>query len=128
MAGPDVPLGDSRDGFQRGTAKRKAAGLPERTRFHDLRHTHATLLLSAGTHPKLAQQRLGHAQINVTLDVYSHVIPSLQQAAADKLGALLAVDDAGTETSDAGITGTESRNANGPACQRLVRNSRHTMT
>jgi len=49
-------------------------GLPE-IRFHDLRHTHATLLLVAGVHPKVVQERLGHSQISLTLDTYSHVIP-----------------------------------------------------
>ncbi|URJ67494.1 tyrosine-type recombinase/integrase [Paenibacillus polymyxa] len=49
-------------------------------RFHDLRHTHATLLLKAGIHPKIVQERLGHSSINVTLDTYSHVLPNLQEA------------------------------------------------
>jgi integrase len=52
-------------------------------RFHDLRHTHATLLLKWGVHPKIVQERLGHSSIRTTLDVYSHVVPGLQQAAAD---------------------------------------------
>ncbi|WP_254207978.1 tyrosine-type recombinase/integrase [Paenibacillus sp. AK121] len=51
-----------------------------RIRFHDLRHTHATLLLKAGIHPKIVQERLGHSSINVTLDTYSHVLPNLQEA------------------------------------------------
>jgi len=55
----------------------KRAGLPD-IRFHDLRHTSATLLLSAGIHPKIVQERLGHAQISVTMDTYSHVLASLQ--------------------------------------------------
>ena len=58
-------------------------------RFHDLRHTHATLLLSAGVHPKVVQERLGHSQISLTLDTYSHVIPSLQTEAADQFEAIL---------------------------------------
>lgn len=58
-------------------------------RFHDLRHTHATLLLEAGVHPKVVQERLGHSQISLTLDTYSHVIPSLQTEAADQFEALL---------------------------------------
>lgn len=49
-------------------------------RFHDLRHTSATLLLSQGVHPKVVQERLGHSQISVTLDTYSHVLPSMQPA------------------------------------------------
>jgi integrase len=66
----------------------QAAGLPS-IRFHDLRHTSATLLLSAGVHPKVVQERLGHAQISVTLDIYSHVLPTLQLEAADKLDAAM---------------------------------------
>jgi len=57
------------------------AGLP-RLRFHDLRHTFATLLLSSRTHPKIAQEMLGHANISITLDTYSHVLPGMSDAAA----------------------------------------------
>ena len=64
------------------------AGLP-RSRFHDLRHTHATLLLSQGVHPKVVQERLGHASVTMTLDTYSHVTPSLQAEAAVRLDAAL---------------------------------------
>ncbi len=66
----------------------KKAGLP-RCRFHDLRHTHATLLLSQGVHPKVVQERLGHASVTMTLDTYSHVTPSLQAEAAVRLDAAL---------------------------------------
>jgi len=62
----------------------KSAGLPE-IRFHDLRHTSATLLLSQGVHPKVVQERLGHAQISITLDTYSHVLPGMQEDAASRL-------------------------------------------
>jgi integrase len=58
-------------------------------RFHDLRHTHATLLLGAGVHPKVVQERLGHASIQITLDTYSHVMPGMQADAAVKVGALV---------------------------------------
>jgi integrase len=51
-------------------------------RFHDARHTHASLMLKQGVHPKIVQERLGHATISVTLDTYSHVAPGLQEAAA----------------------------------------------
>ena len=54
-------------------------------RFHDLRHTAATLLLAAGVHPKVVQERLGHASIGMTLDTYSHVLPTMQRHAADQL-------------------------------------------
>ena len=64
------------------------AGLP-RIRLHDLRHTHATLALAAGIHPKVVQERLGHATIAITLDTYSHAIPATQEDAAAKIAALL---------------------------------------
>jgi integrase len=56
-----------------------------RARFHDLRHSHATQLLSAGVHPKVAQERLGHSTITTTLDLYSHVTETMQGDAATKL-------------------------------------------
>ena len=56
------------------------AGLPP-IRFHDLRHTCATLLLSKGVNPKIVQEMLGHANISVTLDTYSHVLPGMQEVA-----------------------------------------------
>lgn len=56
-------------------------GLP-RLRFHDLRHAHATHLLAAGVHPKIASERLGHSKIGITLDLYSHVLPNMQADAA----------------------------------------------
>ena len=59
-------------------------GLP-RVRFHDLRHSHATQLLLAGVHPKVAQERLGHSTITTTLDLYSHVTATMQEDAAAKL-------------------------------------------
>ena len=62
----------------------KRAALPD-IRFHDLRHGHATLMLSLGEHPKVVQERLGHAQISLTMDTYSHVLPSVQKEAAANL-------------------------------------------
>jgi integrase len=56
----------------------------DRIRFHDLRHTHATLMMKQGTSPKVVQERLGHSSISVTLDVYSHVVPGMQELAAMK--------------------------------------------
>ena len=67
----------------------KRSGLPH-MRFHDLRHTAATLLLNEDVHPKVVQERLGHARIQITLDIYSHVLPSMQKEAADKLDHLFA--------------------------------------
>ena len=66
----------------------RRAGLPT-IRFHDLRHTAATLLLAQGVHPKIVQERLGHSQISLTLDTYSHVLPGMGREAASKLDALL---------------------------------------
>ena len=66
----------------------KAAGLAP-LRPYDLRHTCATLLLAGGEHPKVVAERLGHASTVMTLDVYSHVLPSMQEAAAEKLEELL---------------------------------------
>jgi integrase len=68
----------------------KRAKLPS-IRFHDLRHTSATLLLSAGVHPKVVQERLGHSQISITLDTYSHVLPTMQLEAANKLDQALKI-------------------------------------
>ena len=58
------------------------------TRFHDLRHTHATQLLSQGIHPKVVQERLGHSTIVITLDTYSHVLPNMQEEAAEKIDSI----------------------------------------
>ena len=62
----------------------KAGGL-DGLRLHDLRHAHATLMLRAGVHPKVVSERLGHASVNITLDTYSHVLPGLQEAAAEAI-------------------------------------------
>lgn len=67
----------------------KSAGLSEHFRLYDLRHTCATLLLGANVHPKIVSERLGHASITLTLDTYSHVLPSMQQGASDKLERIL---------------------------------------
>jgi len=65
----------------------RRAGLPD-IRFHDLRHSAATLLLSLGEHPKVVQERLGHATTGVTMDIYSHVTPDMQRETASKLDTL----------------------------------------
>ncbi len=67
----------------------RRGGLPD-VPFHPLCHTHATLLLAQNVHPKVVQERLGHATIAMTLDIYSAYIPSMGRVAADKLDALLA--------------------------------------
>jgi integrase len=69
----------------------KAAGLPPIS-FHDLRHTYATIALQAGEHPKVVQERLGHASIAVTLDTYSHVAPTLHREAAGRVAAVVLGD------------------------------------
>ena len=60
----------------------RSIGIEPRS-FHSLRHTHATILLAAGIHPKIVQERLGHAKVSTTLDTYSHLIPGMQQVAVD---------------------------------------------
>ena len=66
----------------------KRALLPE-IRLHDLRHTHATLALRAGIHPKVVSERLGHATVSITLDTYSHAIPAMQEEAATRIAELV---------------------------------------
>jgi integrase len=74
--------------FSRSFARHaRTAGLPV-IRLHDLRHTWATLALSQGVHPKVVQERLGHASIAVTLDIYSHAVPAMQEDAAERVAAL----------------------------------------
>ena len=57
-------------------------------RFHDLRHTCASLLLQAGEHPKIVQELLGHSKISITMDLYSHSIPSMQKETAKKMDSI----------------------------------------
>jgi len=70
----------------------KHAGLS--ARFHDLRHTYASLMLAAGVHPKIVSEALGHSTVAITLDIYSHVTPGLQEAAAKQLDSVLPVGGA----------------------------------
>lgn len=102
--GPDCPsdpagyvftssIGTPLDGAnvtKRLQARLAAAGLP-RMRFHDLRHGAATLLLAQGVHPRVVMETLGHSQIAVTMNTYSHVVPALQREAADRLDAAFAL-------------------------------------
>jgi integrase len=60
-----------------------------RIRLHALRHTHATLALGAGVHPKVVSERLGHANVSITLDLYSHVTDSMQVEAAERISKLV---------------------------------------
>jgi integrase len=66
----------------------REAGLPH-IRFHDLRHTAATLMLQQGVHPKVVQERLGHSSVTLTLQIYSHVLPSLHEEVANQLDRFL---------------------------------------
>jgi integrase len=63
-------------------------------RLHDARHTHASLMLKQGIHPKIVQERLGHSSIQITLDTYSHVAPGLQEAAAQRFDEVLSPREA----------------------------------
>jgi len=74
----------------------RRAGLPSMP-LHSLRHTHATLLLQAGVHPRVVMERLGHSSIRVTLDTYSHVIGGLQEAAAQRFDEFLSAKGASRE-------------------------------
>ena len=89
-----------------------------RVRLHDLRHTHATLMLKAGIHPKIVSERLGHANVGITLDIYSHVLPGLQEAAAERFDTLLeekTVDK--NETIDVSKMLAEDKEVNGRPCR-----------
>ncbi len=61
-------------------------------RFHDMRHTVASLLLAGDVHPKVVQELLGHSQITLTLDTYSHLLPTMQKEAARRMDGFLRVD------------------------------------
>ena len=67
----------------------RAAALLPRQQFHDLRHCCASLLLAQGLHPRVVMEVLGHSQIALTMDTYSHVMPAAQRVAADLMGAIL---------------------------------------
>jgi integrase len=78
-----------------------------RLRFHDLRHAHATHLLANGVHRKVASERPGHSKVGITLDLYSHVIPGMQQDAA--------------ATVDAALKAAQIRNGSNPVAGRIGR-------
>lgn len=93
------PIGTPMDGsnlYHRFKELLKVAGLPD-IRFHDLRHTAATLMLQQGVNPKIVQERLGHSDISLTLNTYSHVLPAMQEEAAEKLDNLLTPIDVSEE-------------------------------
>ena len=68
----------------------RKAGVP-RIRLHDVRHTNATIALEAGVHPKVVSERLGHATVGITLDLYSHVSPAIDEAAAETIAGMVSV-------------------------------------
>jgi len=76
------------------------AGLPLTTRFHDLRHWCASLLIAFGTHPKAIQAILGHANIQITLDVYGHLLPNVLRDATDQMDALAPPEEAGEDSKE----------------------------
>jgi hypothetical protein len=61
-------------------------------KIHELRHTCASLLLAGDVHPKIVQEQLGHSQISLTLDTYSHLLPGMQQEAAHKIDGLITAE------------------------------------
>jgi len=79
------------------------ASVGQPMRFHDLRHTHAALLIAANTHPKLLQSRLGHTSIKTTLDIYGHLYEPLDEVAADRLEQLIADAIAHRTRADRGL-------------------------
>jgi len=106
----------------------KRAGLKD-IRIHDLRHTHATLMLKAGIHPKVVSERLGHANIGITLDIYSHVLPGLQEAAAEKFDRIFEVVD--NENSEPNVSkmlangdGAECRPYRSRTCDTLIKSKK----
>lgn len=70
----------------------KGAGVSKK-RFHDLRHTHASILLAAGVSIKLISERLGHGSIDITLKVYSHMLPNMQHEAAERFSSIIKIDE-----------------------------------
>jgi integrase len=82
-------IGDNPDYFSQVFDRTVAKLDIPRIRLHDLRHTHATLGLAAGVPPKVMSDRLGHATVAFTQDVYMHAIPRLEEEAADQMAALI---------------------------------------
>jgi len=98
------------------------AGMPQ-LRLHDLCHIHATVLLKAGLHPRVVQERLGHSSIATTLDIYSHTVPGLQKAAAERLDTLLpkveTEENVGKLSANEG--GVERRPCRSRTCDTLIK-------
>ena len=92
-------------------------------RLHDLRHIHATMLLKAGIHPRVVQERLGHSSIATTLDIYSHTVPGLQKAAAERLDTLFPVQEQKENVGKMSAEGgeVESRPYRDRTCDTLIK-------
>jgi integrase len=76
---------------------------------HELRHTCATLMLRAGIHPKIVSERLGHASVTITMEVYSHAVQTMQRDAADMVGSMLALVPAAQIEAQSGMYSGEIR-------------------
>ena len=98
------------------------AGLPD-IRFHDLRHTAATLMLQQGVHPKVVQERLGHSDISLTLNTYSHVLPAMQESAAEALDDLITLTNISTILRDDNRVHIESGRGTVPIPSETVQNT-----
>jgi hypothetical protein len=101
------PLTGSRITERRLRPLLRRAGLPP-IRFHDLRHTAATLMLTAGVHPKVVSDMLGHTSLAITLDRYSHVMPTMQADAVRRLDGVLNGRLRGTNEGTADSAATKS--------------------
>jgi integrase len=94
------------------------AGLPEDTRYHDLRHTYAALLIAAGGHPRAIMERLGHSSITVTLGTYGHLFPSLDEALTTRLEGSVSKVRARPREREPATIGTRLAHDPEPASQR----------
>jgi len=90
----------------------RRAGLPESLRYHDLRHTYASLLIAEGAHPRAIMERLGHSSIQVTLGTYGHLFPTLDEALTGRLGERIRAVQQGTFGTD--LARNEQRREAGP--------------
>ncbi len=98
---------------------RDAARLPKVIRFHDLRHTFASIHLQRGENPKVVQEALGHADVAFTLRTYSHVSPAVHRRAADALGSLLQGRKKGQSTRNGGAVALQERATASPKKESL---------
>ena len=107
----------------------RRAGLPH-LRLYNLHHSHATLPLKAGVHPKVVSERLGHTNIGITMDIYSHVMPGMQEAAVERFDRILEPDadensDPNVSIMSANADGVETRPCRARICDTLIKRCRH---